>query len=192
VIQLIAFLLVGALLLVSLYFFATRTQRAEGSSGALVEAKHALNTLQAGLLPAELVGRIFARNDLDYVESSTSKEIRDLFLEERTKIALSWVSRVRKQVLTLKSFHLRSARFYAQLNLRTELALAVDFAALLFACRALQVFLYLRGPYAAPGIVVSTAASATRVCKISQDSLAFLTPAYAGQVSAGASRSPRP
>lgn len=187
-IQLMPFLLVGALLLVSLYFFARPTQRAEGSAGALVEARQALNTLQSGLLPPELVGRIFARNDLDYVESSTSKEIRDLFLEERTKIALSWVSRVRKQVLTLKSFHLGSARFYARLNPRTELALAVDFAALLFACRALQVFLYLRGPYAAPGIVVSTAASATRVCKISQDSLAFLTPAFAVRVSGRATR----
>lgn len=191
-IQLIPFLLVGALLLLSLYFFVRRGQRAEGGSGALVEAKQALNILQAGLLPPELVGRIFARNDLDYVEAETSKVIRELFLEERKKIALSWVSRVRKQVLSLKRFHLGSARFYAQLSLRTEMVLAVDFAALLFACRALQVFLYLRGPYAAPRIVGSTAASATRVCKISEKSLAFLTPAYAGRVSGRGSGPARP
>jgi hypothetical protein len=191
VIQLISFLLIGALLLVSLYFFARRGQRAEGGSGALVEARQALNTLRAGLLPAELVGRIFARDDLEYIESQASREIRDLFLEERTKVALFWVSRVRKQVLSLRRFHLGSARFYARLNLRTELALAMDFAAILLACRALQVFLYVRGPYAAPRIVGSTAASAARVCKISEESLAFLTPAYAGQVVDRTTRSAR-
>jgi hypothetical protein len=83
VIQLISFLLIGALLLVSLYSFMRREQRAEGGSGALIEARQALNTLQAGLLPPELVGRIFARGDLVYVETKTSKEIRELFLEER-------------------------------------------------------------------------------------------------------------
>jgi hypothetical protein len=189
VIQLIPILVIGALLLVSLYSFMRREQRAEGGSGALVEAKQALNTLQAGLLPPELVGRIFARADLDYVDSKASKEIRELFLDERKKIALSWVSRVRTQVLNLRRFHLGSAKFYAQLSVRTELSLAVDFAVLLFECRALQVFLYVRGPYAVPRMVGSTAAAATRVCKISEQSLAFLTPAYAGRM---ANRTARP
>lgn len=178
-IQLISFLLIGALLLLSLLSFVRRGHRAEGGSGALVHARQALNTLQGGLLPPELVTRIFAREDLEYVESNTAKEIRDLFMEERTIVALSWVSRVRKQILSLKRFHLGSARFYARLNVRTELSLALDFATLLFACRTLQVFVYFRGPYAAPRIVGSTAATAARVCKISEESLAFLTPVYA-------------
>ncbi len=191
-IQLISFLVIGALLLVSLYSFAWRSQRAEGGSGAMLEARQAVNALQAGLLPPELVGRIFNRQDLEYVESQTSAEIRELFLEERKKIALFWVGRVRKQVLSLQRFHLGSARFYARLSLRTELSLAVDFTTLLFACRALQVFLYFRGPYAAPGIVGSTAATASRVCTISAKSLSFLTPAYAGTVIDSAARPARP
>ncbi len=190
-IQLISFLSIGALLLISLGFFARRGQRAEGGSGALVQAKQALNTLQGGLLPSELVTRIFDRQDLKYIESESSKEIRELFLEERKTIALSWVSRVRKQVLSLRSFHLGSARFYAQLSLRTEISLAVDFAALLFECRALQFFLYVRGPFAVPRMVGSTAATATRVCKISEQSLAFLTPAYAVRVGDSATRPAR-
>jgi hypothetical protein len=179
------------MLLVSLYSFMRRGQRAEGGSGAMVEAKHALNSLQAGLLPPELVERIFAREDLQYVESETAKAIREIFLEERTKVALSWVSRVRKQVLSLRRFHLGSARFYARLSPATELALAMDFAVLLFECRVLQVSLFLRGPYAAPRIVGSTAATATRVCKISEESLAFLTPVYASRSgsAAGSARS---
>jgi hypothetical protein len=179
VIQLISFLGIGALLLVSLYFFARGSNRAEGGSGAMVEARQALNALQGGLLPPELVGRIFDRQDLEYVEAKTSKEIRELFIEERKKIALFWVSRVRMQVLSLKRFHLGSARFYAQLSLRTELQLGLDFARLLLACRALQFFLYVRGPYAVPAIVGATAATASRVCKVSEKSLSFLTPAFA-------------
>ena len=190
-IQLILFLGIGALLLVSLYSFARRSNRAEGGSGAIVEARQALNALQVGLLPPELVGRIFNRQDLEYVESKTSDEIRELFIEERKRIALFWVSRVRTQVLSLKRFHLGSARFYAQLSLRTELQLAMDFARLLFACRTLQFFLYVRGPYAVPAIVGSTAVTATRVCKISEKSLSFLTPAYAGRVVEGAARPAR-
>jgi hypothetical protein len=189
--QLIPFLVIGALLFVSLYTFARRTNRAEGGSGAMVQAKQALNNLQVGLLPTELVGRIFSREDLEYVESETTKEIRELFLEERKRITLFWVGRVRQQVLSLRSFHLGSARFYARLSLRTEVALAVDFASLLLACRMLQVLAHLRGPYAAPGIVGSMAATASRVCKISEKSLSFLTPAYAGGVGDRATRTAR-
>jgi hypothetical protein len=191
VIQLISFLLIGALLLVSLYSFVRRDERAEGGSGALVEAKQALNTLQAALLPRELVDRIFARQDLEYVDSEAPKEIRELFLEERTRIALSWVSRVRLQVLNLRRFHLRSARFYAKLSPWTELSLAASFATLLLECRALQVFLYVRGPFAVPRMVGTTAATAARVCKVSEQSLAFLTPAYASGVSDRANRPSR-
>src|ERR1039457_2946683 len=108
--QLIPFLVIGALLFVSLYTFARRTNRAEGGSGAMVQAKQALNNLQVGLLPTELVGRIFSREDLEYVESETTKEIRELFLDERKRITLFWVGRVRQQVLSLRSFHLGSAR----------------------------------------------------------------------------------
>jgi hypothetical protein len=190
VIQLILFLLIGSLLLLSLGSFAWR-RRVEGGSGALVQARQALNTLQAGLLPAELVARIFDRADLNYVESQTSSEIRDLFIGERKRVALLWVSRVRQQLESLKRFHLGSARFYARLNLRTELSLAVDFARLLFACRLLQVFVHLGGPYAAPRFVGATAEVATKVCNVSQESLAFLTPVYATRGADGAARPAR-
>ncbi len=177
-IQLILYLAIASGLLLSLGF-VVRPRRAEGGSDQLVKAKHALSSLQAGLLPSEVVGRIFDRQDLDYVEAHASKEIRDLFMEERKQVVLSWVSRVRGQVKDLKNFHLGSARFYAQLSLATELSLAMDFHKLLLACRILEVSVYLGGPYAAPRMVLSTAATATRVCNVSEKSLAFLTPAYA-------------
>jgi hypothetical protein len=185
VIQLILFVLIGALLLVSLIFFA-RPRRVEGGSTALVQARQALNTLQSGLLPAELLARIFDQADLNYVKSQSTPEIHDLFIEERKRVALLWVNRVRKQVLSLRQFHLGSARFYARLNPVTEFSLFVDFTRLLVACRMLEVFVHLRGPYAAPRIVGATAATAAKVCNVSQESLAFLTPVYAARGANGA------
>ena len=154
-IQLILFLLVGAMLFLSLYLLVRRSSHAEGSAEELLEARQALVALQLGLLPHETVRRIFATEDLDYVTSETPECIREFFLEERKGIALSWACQVRRQLLSLRQFHLGSARFYAQLNFRTEIRLAAEFAALLLACRALQLTLFLRGPYAAPRVVDS-------------------------------------
>jgi len=182
-IQLILYFGVAALLFWSLFFLVHRTPRAEGGSGPLVEARQALQSLRSGLLPPELVARIFARADLEYVLSEVPENVCALFIEERRKIALSWVNQVRRQILCLRRFYLGSARSYARLSFRTEMGLAMDFMALLFTCRALQVVLYLRGPFAVPGMVETTAAVAARVCKVSEESLAFLTPAKVGALS---------
>lgn len=179
-IQLILFLSVGAALVASLIFLVWRSPRAEKGSKALVEARQALVALQTDLLPTELIGRIFAREDLEYVQSQAPGRVCAMFLSERRLIALAWAAQIRKQVLNLMRFHLGSARFYARLNFRTELALAFQFASLLLACRALQMVLYLGGPYAAPRIVGATVATAAQVCSISERSLAFLNSARLG------------
>jgi hypothetical protein len=191
--QLIVFLSVGLVLSSSLVFLMTRRNpRPEGGSGALVEARQALNALQAGLLPPDLVARIFAKDDLEYVLIETPKKVQALFLEERKKTALCWVDQVRTQVISLKRFHLGSARFYARLSMRTEIELALSFTALLAACRALQVVMYVWGPYAAPKMVGSTAAAAARVCKISEASLDFLNPSHLSSLSGPSAGTARP
>jgi hypothetical protein len=176
-IMLIFFLLVGALLLFSVLFLAWRNPQGRRSAEPLREVQHALNALQLGLLSPDIVGRIFAKKDFDYVMSETTGEVQKLFLEERQRLALSWVGEVRRQILSLRRFHLGSARFHARLRFLTEMRLAWDFAALLFACRALQAAVYLRGPYAAPRLVGATTAAAARVCGVSEKSLEFLWPA---------------
>jgi hypothetical protein len=174
VIQLILFLVLAALLLLALFYFARPPAQSEAGAIALVDASRALSSLQMELLPPGMVARIFASEDLDYIDSSASEEIRRMFLAERKQIALSWVGYLRGNVLSLRRFHLGSARLYAGLNFRSEAALAVDFAFLLFACRVLEVMLWLRGPYGALRIVRATTAGATRVCQISEKSLGVL------------------
>jgi hypothetical protein len=176
VIQLVLFLLLVTVFGVLLYLFASRSgARAEGGAEALVSARQALNSLQTNLLPPELVHRVFAREDLIFVSSIGSKSIRRSFLRERKRVALRWVAQVRQQVSNLKRFHSGRSRFYAQLDLRTEIELALSFASLLFVCRLLQALFYIRGPFAAPRVVGAAMGVAGSICAASERSLGFLS-----------------
>jgi hypothetical protein len=190
VLQLLVFLTIGLVLLVimgSLVVSALRG-KAEGGGEALVDAQQALQSLQSELLAPDVTARVFARCDLDYVRSQGPK-VEAFFLRERKRIALIWVGRVREQVVFLKRLHVGSARYYAQLSVKTELALALDFAMLGIGCRALQVAFFVAGPYAAPGMAKAVTESAARVCAVSKQSLAFLTDPGAGVFPPAASES---
>lgn len=175
-IQLILFLLLGALLFASLFFLARRRPRTEGGAQAIVEARQALGALRSGLLLPELVERIFTPEDLEYVVSHAPPAVHKLFLNERKQVALSWARQVRAAILHLRRFYLGKARLYAGLEIRTEIELAVDFALLLLTGRILELAIYWRGPYAARRMVGATTLAATRICAVSEKALAFLSP----------------
>jgi hypothetical protein len=175
--QLAIFLAVAAgLLVLLLVALRRRPSDAAGSAGALVTAKRTLESLQFGLLPAELVGQVFGKRDLSYVETIGSNEIQNLFLAERKRLALRWIRGVRNQVRALKDFHVSRSRMFTQMSRWKELSLALDFAGLEVRCYVLQFLLQWRGPYAAPDFARKTAAAAGRVCSVMDQSLAFLTP----------------
>jgi len=175
--SLLLYLALGVGLLVFLWALARRKGApVEGCGQQFVEARQALRTLQFGLLPENLIERIFDPEDLRYVTEASPGEIRDLFLQERTRISLMWVRRVRSEIRNLMHFHLAYSRLHAKLSLLTEIRLALDFALLLMACRALRILLYWRGPYGARAMVGVLTAAAARVCAASEKSLAFLNP----------------
>ena len=175
--QFVIFLSVVVGLLV-LLLVAMRRQpaRAAGSAGELVTAKKTLESLQSGLLPPELVEQVFGQRDLAYVETTRSKDIRDLFLSERKRLALTWIRMVRRQVRALKEFHVSRSRMFTQMSWWKEFSLALDFASLEIRCTILQILMQWRGAYAAPDFARRTAVAAGRVCSTLDQSLAFLTP----------------
>lgn len=175
-IQLVLLLVIAAIFCALLLFFARKPGiRAEDGAEAVVSARQALDSLQGNLLPPELVHRVFAREDLEFVSTVGSKKVREAFVRERRSVALRWVGQVRKQVLSLKDFHSGHSRFYAQLDLRTEFELALTFASLLLACRMLEAIFYIRGPFAAPKMVGRMIGAAGNICAASERSLAFLS-----------------
>lgn len=176
-IGLLFYLALGVGLLVFLWALARRKGApVEGCGQQFVEARQALRTLQFGLLPENLIARIFDPEDFRYVTAASPGPISALFLQERTRISLMWVRRVRSEIRNLMHFHLAYSRLHAKLSLLTEIQLALDFAVLLLACRALRILLYMRGPYGARSVVRVLTAAAGRVCAASEKSLAFLNP----------------
>src|SRR6202167_2325832 len=170
-IALLLYLLVGIGLLVVLWVLARRKGApVEGCGRQFVEARQALRTLQEGLLPDNLIQRIFDRDDFRYVMASGRADIGELFLQERKRISLMWVRRVRCEIRNLMQLHLYYSRLHAKLSLLTEIRLGLDFAVMLLACRALRILLYLRGPYGARAVVGVMTAAAGRVCAASEKS----------------------
>jgi hypothetical protein len=151
---------------------------AEGSAGALVAAKRTLQDLQTSLLPEDLIDRVFGKRDAEYVTSLGSKNVLDLFMVERKRLALAWVGQVREQLLSLKEFHTRRSRMLANMSRATEISIALNFVELQIQCRVLRLLLQWRGPYAAPQLVRKTASTAAGLCAVFDKSLAFLTPAF--------------
>lgn len=175
-IGLIFSLLIAASLLVFLFLAARRKSAPtlEGSGQAVVDARGALDRLQAGLLPSAFVSRLYDRHDLDFVMACTPPEVQRRFLAERKRIAIAWVSRVREEIVELRRFHSGQSRLLASIGVRSELALAFDFASFLAACRILELALRIRGPYGVPGIVNWTMETADRLCATSEKSLNVL------------------
>lgn len=167
---------VGLIVLVLLVLLR-RPSHPEGSAEALLGAKHALRALQLELLPPELVERFFARSDFEYVLSSAPAAIHRQFLEERKRIALSWVNQVRQQLKSLQDFHFGHSRHFVRLSLSSEIGFACEFVILRMECRALNLLFYLRGPYRAPRLAAKLAAAAAQLCATSEISLAFLNAA---------------
>jgi hypothetical protein len=175
---LIIYCAIGATLLVLLLLaLLRRPSQPEGSAEALLGARHALLTLQLGLLPRELVDRFFARDDLEYVVAAAPAEIQQLFLGERKRLVLAWTSQVRQQIISLQEFHFGHSRHFVRLSLSSEISLAWEFSVLRMECRALYLLVCLRGPYGAPHVARPMVAGASRLCAISAKSLAFLNPA---------------
>jgi hypothetical protein len=182
VIGFVVCMLLGAGFLASLYVFSRRDSRVEGSAVAVFKARQDLNALQGGLLPAEIVQRIFTKADFAYVAGEGRSELQKLFLAERKRIALLWAEHLLARVRNLREFHLGSARFYSRLSLRTEMRLAFQLVTLLWICRALQATIYLRGPYAAPNMVGRVAAAAASVCATSEEVMSFLRAGQTGSL----------
>jgi hypothetical protein len=183
---LILSILIAVGLLLTLFLLARRrgTTTAVGSGQVVTEARCALQRLQTGLLPQAFVSRLFDRGDLEYIQANAPREVQERFLAERKRIAISWVGRVREEILELKRFHLGQARLHAKMGLRSEIGLMFDFWSLLATCRVLETTLRLRGPYAAPGIVQGTMTAAQRLCATSEKALDIV----AAQVQASAQR----
>jgi hypothetical protein len=60
--------------------------------------------------PAALMDRIFAEDDLSFVSSEGARPIRRQFLQDRRRIALSWLGQTRREAIRILHLHLHAVR----------------------------------------------------------------------------------
>lgn len=170
--QLIPFLAAAVLLFFTLFLLLRHNPSTGQPVDERNEARHALASLETGLLPLEIVERIFAKSDRDFVLSEGTESAYNLFLEERRGIALAWVRQVRGRVMTLWRFHNHATRHSPDLKLQSEAKLAWNFLVLLLACQTLELFIYAVGPFIAPRMVASASKAAASICGTLRDTVA--------------------
>lgn len=89
--------------------------------------------------------RIFAVEDWQFVSTGPS-EIQQLFRRERSALAISWVRRTRKLISQVMRAHLMAVRNSENLQVTTEIRLALSYLFYAVLCNLLIGLIWLRGP----------------------------------------------
>ena len=94
----------------------------------------------------DLGERIFDLVDWDFVSRNVPSEIQQMFLRERTILAISWLRRTRTRISLVMRAHVAAVGQIEDLHLATELKLALSYLVVLILCDLLIAWIWLRGP----------------------------------------------
>jgi hypothetical protein len=101
----------------------------------------------------ELGPKIFDSVDSDFVARETSRHFARRFRQERTALALQWLSQTRRLTNRLMRAHAQSARANTDLRVKDEIALGLDFLGFQLVITILYAAVWLRGPFHAARLV---------------------------------------
>lgn len=104
----------------------------------------------------ELGERIFGPQDWDFVLRETPSEIQQMFQRERTVLALAWLRRTRMRTSQVMHAHVAVTRQSEDLQIVTEIKLALSYVLFLILCNSLIGWVWLRGPVRTRKIVGQT------------------------------------
>ncbi len=125
------------------------------STGELLTPRHRLGSRSVGS-QRDLGERIFGPQDWDFVSRETPSEIQRMFQSERTVLALAWLRRTRLQVSQVMRAHRAVAQQREDLQIATEIRLALSYFLFLFLCNSLIGWVWLHGPVRTQKIVGQT------------------------------------
>ncbi len=152
--------------------FVTRAGRAE----LLMPRQHRSGVCWAA--PHRDLGeRIFGPEDWDFVSRSAPSEIRRMFQRERSVLALTWLRRTRLQVSQVMRAHVTIAHQSNDLQLTTEIRLALSYFLFLILCNSLIAWVWLHGPVRTRKIVGQTLQWAARLRDAFEQLMASVDPA---------------
>src|SRR5713226_5526531 len=141
--QLLPYLVLGLLLLAVLAWWVWGAIAHRGAAEVLSPRQHRSSVRSIGL-QRDLGERIFGPQDWDFVSRETPSEIQRMFQRERTVLAISWLRRTRMRVSQVMRAHVAVARQSEDLQLATEIRLALSYVLFLVLCDFLIGLIWLR------------------------------------------------
>lgn len=94
----------------------------------------------------QILDRIFATEDWDFLDGRCPAEAQRVFREERRQIALYWLSLVQNQAKAAMRHHVSQARRLVGLQPALECKIAFSYLFFRLNCRILAIMVLVRGP----------------------------------------------
>lgn len=138
--------------------------------------------LNLALPSPEVVQRIFATEDSEFISRESNRRLNVLFLAERKRLAVAWLRRTREVLRRLMSLHLKVVRQSAGSSLATEIQLGVNYSFFVLTYCFLMILILLRGPFWASSVIGLAAKIADRAGSSSARLLGSMDPIFLGKM----------
>jgi len=96
----------------------------------------------------ELVGRIFSREDREFIRRTGSVRLQQLYRKERQRLALGWVRATARDITKVMQAHRLRSRHSPNLDAGAEAKLMFEYLRLRFLCALLALLIRAFGPHA--------------------------------------------
>jgi len=153
--QLLPYLFLGLLLLAVLAWWVWDAIVHRGAAEVLAPRQHRSGMRSVGS-QRDLGERIFGPQDWEFVSRETPPETQRMFQRERTVLAIAWLRRARLQVSQVMRAHVAGAQQSEDLQLATEIRLALSYFLFLILCNSLIGWVWLHGPVRTRKVVGQT------------------------------------
>ncbi len=174
--QLLPYLFLGLLLLAVLAWWVWDAIVHRGAAEVLAPRQHRSGMRSVGS-QRDLGERIFGPQDWDFVSRETPPETQRMFQRERTVLAIAWLRRTRLQVSQVMRAHVVGVQQSDDLQLATELRLALSYFLFLILCNSLIGWVWLYGPVRTRKIVGQTLQWAAQLRRAFEQLMARVDPA---------------
>jgi hypothetical protein len=142
----IALLSVLALLLLTSFLWSRRNHNWEAQSEHLLEPRPVDENER--IRRQDLVGRIFSREDREFIRHTGSLRLQQLYREERQRLALGWVRTTSRDITKIMRAHRLRSRHSSNLDAAAETKLMFEYLWLRFLCAMLALLIRVFGPHA--------------------------------------------
>ena len=165
------FLLATVIVLSACLFLSRRGWRRDFDAEAYGIEPETAGSFGWDPVTSETSGRIFSREDSDFVASEASRQIKRQFRRARTALALDWLRAVRGQVNQWMRRHFRASRGNDDLKPADEIKLWFEFLLFQLTSGILYLVIWLCGPARAGELVRYSLGLVAQLQKVTEEAL---------------------